>query len=490
MKSAEVSVRFLHCRVLWLAAIAGCFSSTAATAAESAAATAAESATARSTAATAATDLFLGLTPDPDRGYELIMNKPMGRPVMSVADIDRLWKVWEQPDRDQAAQATPAERRQMTFHRYGWARRVGDESFDLPLGYTETSDGMLANNCFSCHGGHVAGITVPGMGNSHVDLTTFGTDLAKLQALDDGRDFEEVQFPLPFPVNYHKGFTNAVILEVLNYVRLNPDVLLKVTLNPKLLAHHDMNPPAWWTTKKKARLYLDQFAPKTPRQNMPFARNIHQPDWEQKWQQLEPDFVHIFQYIETLEPPPYPFAIDDALAARGEALFRSHCADCHGTYGPDGEYPNVIVPIEEIATDPVRLTAVPRATRIWNNKRWMQYHGEQPLDLESTGYLAVPLDGIWASAPYFHNGAAPTLWHVMNPDARPQVWKRSENGYDQKLVGLEVETFDDVPEGLTPRIRRMYYDTTHVGNSNAGHTFPDVLSEQEKWAVIEYLKTL
>lgn len=435
-------------------------------------------------------DLFMGIEPDANKGYELIRNKPMGRKVMSVADVDRLWTVWEDEEKAQAESASPDERRKMTFERYGWAKRPEDEKLGLPLGYTEDSDGMLANNCFSCHGGHVAGMTIPGMGNTHVDLTTLGTDLNKLMTLDAGGDPDKVGFPIPFPTNYHKGFTNAVILEVLHWVSMNPDVLMKVALNPKLLPHHDMNPPAWWTTKKKERLYLDQFAPKTPRQNMPFARNVTQPDWQQKWEALEPDFVHIYQYIETLESPKYPFPINKDLAATGEKLFVNHCADCHGTYGTDGEFPNVIVPLEDLGTDPVRLTAVPKPDREWTNKRFLQYNGEQLLELESTGYQPPPLDGIWASAPYFHNGAAPTLTAVMNSTKRPKVWKRTDYGYDKVNVGLEVEVFDAVPEGLSDRVRRMYYDTTHFGNSNAGHTFPDKLDAGEKLAVIEYLKTL
>ena len=58
------------------------------------------------------------------------------------------------------------------------------------------------------------------------------------------------------------------------------------------------------------------------------------------------------------------------------------------------------------------------------------------------------------------------------------------------MAGLEVEELEAVPDGLSTRLRRRYYDTTHVGNSAAGHTFPDVLNDQEKTAVIEYLKTL
>lgn len=435
------------------------------------------------------TDLFLGIEPDAKKGYELIRNKPMGRPVLHVDNIDRLWLVWEEEEQAKAKEATAEERREMTFERDGWAKRPEDEKPTLPLGYTVDAEGMLCNNCFSCHGGHVAGRSIPGMGNTHVNLTTFGTDLNKLQTLDAGGDPDTVGFPIPFPTNYHKGFTNAVILEVLHWVRMNPKVLMKVTLNPKLLPHHDMNPPAWWTTKKKERLYTDQFAPKTPRQNMPFARNVEGADWMEKWHALEPDFVHIYQYIETLESPKYPFEINQDLADKGKALFVNHCAECHGTYGPDGEFPNVIVPIDDIGTDPVRLTAVPKADREWTNKRFLQYEGEQLLQLESTGYF-TPLDGIWASAPYFHNGAAPTLAAVMDSSSRPKVWKRTETGYDTVNVGLEVDVFENVPEGLSDRIRRMYYNTEHFGNSNAGHTFPDALDADEKLAVIEYLKTL
>ena len=55
---------------------------------------------------------------------------------------------------------------------------------------------------------------------------------------------------------------------------------------------------------------------------------------------------------------------------------------------------------------------------------------------------------------------------------------------------MEIDQFDAVPEGLSSRQKRMYYDTTHVGNSAEGHTFPDALADEEKTAVIEYLKTL
>ena len=50
--------------------------------------------------------------------------------------------------------------------------------------------------------------------------------------------------------------------------------------------------------------------------------------------------------------------IDEALAAKGETAFFQHCAECHGTYGAKESYPGRIVPIDEIATDRVRLDAL------------------------------------------------------------------------------------------------------------------------------------
>lgn len=437
------------------------------------------------------TDLFLGMTPSAERGYEILMNEAMAAPIMKIKDVDRLWMVWEDDEKAKAEKADPDERRRLTFERYGWAKRPGDDRYGLPLDYSDDGKGNLVTNCFSCHGGKVAGVTIPGAGNTHVDLTTLSTDLMKLRALDAGRDpnaVKDVVGPFQTPLNFHRGVTNAVIFAPVFAALRDVKLGMQFSKNPELLLHHDMNPPPWWNFKKKARIYADAFAPKTPRQLMPFAMSPTFSD--EKFRSFEPNFVHIYKYIEDLAPPKYPFDVDEKLAERGRVLFNQNCAECHGTYGPGGEFPNRVVSLDEVGTDPRRFHAIYKDRREAANKGWLQYYGEHPVDVESEGYLAQPLDGVWASAPYFHNGAVPTLWAVMNPSKRPKVWKRSEDGYDSKKVGLEIEEFDAVPENLPPRLRRMYYDTTHVGNSAAGHTFPDALDDDEKEAVIEYLKTL
>ena len=114
-------------------------------------------------------------------------------------------------------------------------------------------------------------------------------------------------------------------------------------------------------------------------------------------------------------------------------------------------------------------------------------------DFETAGlaYKGRPLNGIWATAPYLHNGSVPTLWHLLHPDDRPALWTRTEDGYDRDKVGLEATTFEKLPDAAkTPAQRREYFDTRLPGKNAAGHPFPDELSEAEKRAVLEYLKTL
>ena len=111
--------------------------------------------------------------------------------------------------------------------------------------------------------------------------------------------------------------------------------------------------------------------------------------------------------------------------------------------------------------------------------------------MQPSGYVAPPLDGVWASAPYFHNGSVPTLWHVLNSEERPVIWQRSENDYDTQRVGLQVDEFSKLPSSLRRADQvRTYFNTKRFGKSSGGHTFPDELSNDEKRALLEYLKTL
>jgi mono/diheme cytochrome c family protein len=211
----------------------------------------------------------------------------------------------------------------------------------------------------------------------------------------------------------------------------------------------------------------------------------------EKFREWEQDFRDVFAYISSVQPPKNPYPVDESLAARGRVAFNRVCADCHGAYGPGGSYPEKCVPIDEVGTDRVRLSALTPAHRDAYGQSWFADYGKKSNITEPGGYVAPPLDGIWASAPYFHNGSVPTLWHVLHPDQRPLVWKRSGEDFDSVRVGPKIETFEEVPTNASsgPE-RREYFNTRAFGKSAAGHEFPNVLSEEEKAAVLEYLKSL
>jgi len=85
----------------------------------------------------------------------------------------------------------------------------------------------------------------------------------------------------------------------------------------------------------------------------------------------------------------------------------------------------------------------------------------------------------------------PTLWHVLHPSERPVVWKRLGVHYDSERVGPRIESLSDLPPTVTEGWqRRQYFDTRTFGKSAGGHDFVDALTEGDKRAVLEYLKTL
>jgi hypothetical protein len=121
----------------------------------------------------------------------------------------------------------------------------------------------------------------------------------------------------------------------------------------------------------------------------------------------------------------------------------------------------------------------------------MGEYGKTRVNVRPNGYVAPSLEGVWATAPYFHNGSVPTLYHVLFPDERPTVWRaRDYRSYDHGRVGLLVDQYPRVPDACTPSERRRYYDTTRKTMSHQGHPFADSLSREERLSLLEYLKTL
>lgn len=423
------------------------------------------------------------------RGYEILLEKAFVPGSLDAELFASLWRVWEEPLRSRAEQASPEERRRMTLARYGLTE-TPDRAREIPLQYAPDSEGRWAANCFLCHAGKVAGRVIPGLPNTHIALETLSADTAAAKRLL-GRKFRGGEiFTSAIPLGRSNGTTNAVIFGVLLGAYRDADLVYHPERPlPERIVHNDHDAPAWWHMRRKQYLYADGFAGKGPRALMQFM--MVPQNGPQAFHEAEDDFRAIYDWIESLAPPHYEGPIDEALADEGQRHFQRVCAECHGTYGVEPEYPERIVPWDEVRTDRARLDSLTVGMRAGYERSWFSHYGQKPAIADPGGYVAPPLDGLWATAPYFHNGSVPTLWHVLHPQQRPAVWQRTEDGYDHQRLGLEVVELDEVPRSARRASdKRTYFDTRLPTKSAAGHDFPDVLGETEKRAVLEYLKRL
>jgi hypothetical protein len=250
--------------------------------------------------------------------------------------------------------------------------------------------------------------------------------------------------------------------------------------------------PPWWHMARKSTMYYDG------RTDSRSVRSIMQfmlgEKTLQEFKDLEPTFRDIHAYLKTLRPPRYPFAIDAARADRGRAVFAKICARCHGSYEPGGDYPNLIVDLKVIGTDPARALAGSERLVAHYNTTWLG--AEYPVETDGTvGYQAPPLDGIWASAPYLHNGSVPTLALLLKSSDRPGRFTRPPSTdfahYDQVNVGWKYAAVAAPPSPPPPpHEARFIFDSAKWGLGNGGHTFGDKLGDDERSDLIEYLKTL
>ena len=194
-------------------------------------------------------------------------------------------------------------------------------------------------------------------------------------------------------------------------------------------------------------------------------------------------------WIWTLPPPPYPYAVDEALVARGSAVYQQTCLECHGDHRfrdgiKAGSRLGQVVSASDIGTDRHRLDSYTAAFAANQYGLFPQSPYRFRRFRKTDGYANHPLDGIWARAPYLHNGSVPTLRDLLEPaERRPVAFFRGYDVYDRVRVGFVADVAEE-------RGRRYFrYDTSIPGNSNAGHLYGVSLPDEDKQAVVEYLKT-
>ncbi|MBR8827508.1 MAG: cytochrome c [Gomphosphaeria aponina SAG 52.96 = DSM 107014] len=193
------------------------------------------------------------------------------------------------------------------------------------------------------------------------------------------------------------------------------------------------------------------------------------------------DLQRVEKYITEIDPPVYPFEINFALAGQGKPIFENNCGSCH-SFG--GERTGTVIPITEVGTDGHRLEMWTQAAADAYNEYAEGYEYDFDQLRKTDGYVAVSLDGLWLRAPYLHNGSVPYLTELLAiPANRTQSFYRGYDVYNPEQVGF-------VAEGPEAEKKGFLYDTKVTGNSNEGHLYGVDLSDEDKQALLEYLKTL
>lgn len=487
-------------------------------------------------------------------------------------------------------------------------------SGNLPEMFTQVRDpdgswsGKIGVTCFSCHSGQVgrasdgSGLGVLyGGGNSTADLNLFLRDMLPLGYT--------ASLVTPLNLTQTRGTNNA---SAVNIAFVFPDKGLPAINDILSIAFSGstggIDTPAFWNMGHRPAKFMDGlFAMDATSVDAVFYSPFlglfgglfgSLSEEGKQWMRDHGGNMNI--WVESQKAPEYPFYVNRELAEQGAILFHEldlwdeernnplprpegngSCAGCHGAYAPryvnDTDFLEIpelegmagyIVPLDIIGTDTARVLTNSEGMQKAGSKNFFGYpatkgtandcgpqnqkrlRGDRKL-----GYLAPPLYGTWASAPYLHNGSVPNVWELLKPEDRNPIWRRVSTpksgslpdttvmgfdtdihrAYDQQKLGWMYEVLScdenyepsvmpglncsrDTPDEtplfqqalnyvsanvvaawniLYPPIvntefieNRKIYNTNLYGQGNEGHEFNSVLTDEERWAIVEYLKTL
>jgi hypothetical protein len=249
--------------------------------------------------------------------------------------------------------------------------------------------------------------------------------------------------------------------------------------------------------------------------------------------------------LDRLAPPKWPEEvlgkIDRKKAAQGKALFATHCASCHNSYPYTWTEPNKygkrfiqvgLVPQTYVGTDPAQFDTtqpyaltghlreylppplkgqaiVPtpelrKALVVATVRKALDAMKISDVDrLDLNGYRqeplppppervwkAAPRDGVWATGPFLHNGSVPNLYEMLLPASQRSKKFNVGREFDPVKVGIDT----------SGKSGSFVFATSLYGNSNAGHSFQNgprgtgvigpLLTDAQRWALVEYLKSI
>lgn len=379
---------------------------------------------------------------------------------------------------------------------------------DLPYFLTSHVDEngveLVVSNCLTCHAGRIGDEVIVGLGDAFGDFTGDARGLVTqvgryvqgpAETAAWQRWADRIEGIAPHIRTRTVGSNPATNLSWALMAHRDPKTMewsAEPLIEPPPEVPVPLRVPPWWWMKKKNAMFYTTIGRGDHSRFMLFA-SLLCADSVEELQEVDAYAADIRAYLETIEAPPFPGRIDAALAAEGRALYEEGCAACHGTHGQTPTYPNRVIPLEVVGTDPLYAkTATDGGLDRFYDWVDRSPHGGTVRAAPARGYIAPPLDGIWAVAPYLHNGSVPTLEALLDPAARPDFWRPVlPRDYDREALGWRHEVLEAGKDALhDPSERARVYDTTLPGYDNGGHAFGSALTEAERAALLEYLKTL
>lgn len=383
---------------------------------------------------------------------------------------------------------------------------------ELPFGLTAyrapSGVDLVTSNCLTCHAAPIDGQLIMGLGNAFLDMTqdplivveAVGAYVSgEAQTVEWRRWADRMEVLSDYMITDTQGVNSANNLTLALMAHRDPRTLAwsdEPLIEPPPVRPLPVAVPPWWNMGKKHAMFYNGEGRGDHVGYMMLASTVCTDSVEEA-RAMDAWFVDVRAYLATLKPPAYPYPIDRGLADQGYGLFKANCKRCHGSYdGDDWRYPNKIIALGKVETDPELARAgYSDADRFLN---WFQqsFYGASAKAAPALGYVAAPLDGVWATAPYLHNDSVPTLADLLESPQRPKYWEFVKNPegqpvYDRERLGWVYRPLSEGKSGaMSWAERNRIYDTTQKGYGNGGHGFGDEFTADERLALLEYLKTL
>ena len=537
-----------------------------------------------------------------DAGWQFSGHQPRSMWSIPTDQYNSLWQRWGLPGR-------PADFDELVAERYGTplspernpyplpgedpnATNGGSGQLPMALTQTRNADGSWSGNvgitCSICHSGQVGtAADGPGLGALHGNNGLADVNLLLSEFGGANNGFTVVS------LNRVRGSGNITNFQLFGMLTLwdFQTTVPAMVLNPELWISGTTgseDPPNWWNLgHRPAKFYDAGMSSDSTRIELSwYMPGAASPQYQEGYDWILDHEFAANTWMLGLQSPAYPLPIDQRLAKRGARLFHrldlwarkrnnpvqrpeggnGSCASCHGAYAqryakrskflasPElAGMAAYVTPVDIINTDPARMTANDEAVETAAEASWFAYYGQDGCaeKYNLIGYLAQPLYGVWASAPYFHNGSVPNVWSVLDSSKRPLFWRRMSKparpgvvmgyetdlarAYDPARLGWKYDDLECGSPGVTPYLEcdpadpydtpfvyslldilfangslawnffgtvsaptftneqiedRKIYNTRMYSQSNTGHEFTDVLTDKERTAIIEYLKTL